>query len=101
MRASGFRSHWLPVSLFVLLATLSPLAMAQKQEAAVSPGGVLPYKSGVDVKPFGWLSLRGEFRNFDSGSPAYNIGGVSGGGRIRCSAAALCFASVRKSFRKS
>lgn len=41
--------------------------------------GVFAFGGGVDVKLWRFLSLRGELRDFYSGSPAYNAPSLSGG----------------------
>ena len=41
--------------------------------------GVFDFGAGVDVHIWRFLALRGEARDFYSGSPAYNVAGVSGG----------------------
>ena len=41
--------------------------------------GVFDFGAGVDVHVWRFLALRGEARDFYSGSPAYNVAGVSGG----------------------
>jgi len=41
--------------------------------------GVFDFGGGVDVHVWRCLALRGEARDFYSGSPAYNVAGVSGG----------------------
>jgi opacity protein-like surface antigen len=41
--------------------------------------GVFAYGGGVDVKVWRWLGLRGEIRDFYSGSPAYNSASIRGG----------------------
>ena len=41
--------------------------------------GVVDFGSGVDVRLWRWLALRGEARDFYTGSPAYNVTGISGG----------------------
>ncbi len=41
--------------------------------------GVVTFGGGVDVKLWRWLGLRGEVRDFYSGSPAYNVASIRGG----------------------
>ena len=41
--------------------------------------GVFDFGAGVDVHVWRFLALRGEARDFYTGSPAYNVAGVSGG----------------------
>jgi opacity protein-like surface antigen len=43
--------------------------------------GVFVYGGGVDINVVGRLSLRGEVRDFYSGSPAYNVPSLTGGQR--------------------
>jgi len=41
--------------------------------------GVFDFGAGVDVRVWRWIALRGEARDFFSGSPAYNVPSISGG----------------------
>ena len=41
--------------------------------------GAFDFGGGVDVRFWRWLGLRGEIRDFYSGSPAFNLGGLGGG----------------------
>ena len=41
--------------------------------------GVFDFGAGFDVRVWRFLSLRGEARDFYSGSPNYNLAGISGG----------------------
>lgn len=41
--------------------------------------GVFDFGAGVDVHVWRWIALRGEARDFYTGSPAYNLASVSGG----------------------
>jgi hypothetical protein len=41
--------------------------------------GVFDFGVGVDVRVWRWIALRGEARDFFSGSPAYNVPSISGG----------------------
>jgi opacity protein-like surface antigen len=41
--------------------------------------GVFDFGAGVDVHVWRFLALRGEARDFYSGSPGYNVGAISGG----------------------
>lgn len=40
--------------------------------------GAFSYGGGVDVKVWSWLALRGEIRDFYSGSPVYNLPSITG-----------------------
>jgi hypothetical protein len=42
-------------------------------------GGAFDVGGGVDVDLWRWLGLRGEIRDFFTGSPAYNVDGIGGG----------------------
>jgi len=41
--------------------------------------GALDFGAGADVKFWRWIGLRGEIRDFYTGSPAYNIPAINGG----------------------
>jgi hypothetical protein len=41
--------------------------------------GVFDFGAGVDVRVWRWVALRGEARDFYSGSPGYNVASLSGG----------------------
>src|SRR5580692_13011209 len=41
--------------------------------------GVFDFGAGVDVRVWRWVALRGEARDFYSGSPDYNVASLSGG----------------------
>ncbi len=41
--------------------------------------GVFDFGGGADVKLWRWIGLRGEIRDFYSGTPAYNISGTGAG----------------------
>jgi opacity protein-like surface antigen len=41
--------------------------------------GVFDFGAGVDVHVWRWVALRGEARDFYTGSPAYNLASISGG----------------------
>ena len=41
--------------------------------------GAFAFGGGVDTKLWRWISLRGEIRDFYSGTPAYNLSGLGGG----------------------
>ena len=41
--------------------------------------GVFDFGAGVDVHVWRWIALRGEARDFYTGSPAYNLTTISGG----------------------
>src|SRR6266851_5457264 len=41
--------------------------------------GVFDFGAGVDVHVWRWVALRGEARDFYSGSPNYNVASISGG----------------------
>jgi opacity protein-like surface antigen len=41
--------------------------------------GVFDFGAGVDVHVWRWIALRGEARDFYTGSPAYNLTSISGG----------------------
>jgi Outer membrane protein beta-barrel domain len=41
--------------------------------------GVFDFGAGVDVHVWRWIALRGEARDFYTGSPAYNLANISGG----------------------
>jgi len=41
--------------------------------------GVFDFGAGVEVRVWRFVALRGEARDFYTGSPAYNVSGVSGG----------------------
>ena len=41
--------------------------------------GVFDFGAGVDVRIWRLVALRGEARDFYTGSPGYNIGTISGG----------------------
>jgi opacity protein-like surface antigen len=41
--------------------------------------GVFDFGAGVDVRVWRFVALRGEARDFYTGSPAYNIAAISGG----------------------
>ena len=41
--------------------------------------GVFDFGAGVDVHVWRWIALRGEARDFYTGSPAYNVATISGG----------------------
>jgi hypothetical protein len=41
--------------------------------------GVFDFGAGVDVHVWRWIALRGEARDFYTGSPAYNLPSISGG----------------------
>ena len=41
--------------------------------------GVFDFGAGFDVRVWRFLALRGEARDFYSGSPNYNLAGISGG----------------------
>jgi hypothetical protein len=41
--------------------------------------GVFDFGAGVDVRLWRWVALRGEARDFYSGSPGYNVASLSGG----------------------
>src|SRR5207249_2817550 len=41
--------------------------------------GALDFGGGVDVKFWRWVGLRGEIRDFYTGSPAYNLPTFTGG----------------------
>jgi hypothetical protein len=41
--------------------------------------GVLDFGAGLDVHVWRWIALRGEARDFYTGSPAYNLPSITGG----------------------
>jgi hypothetical protein len=41
--------------------------------------GVFDFGAGVDIHVWRWVALRGEARDFYSGSPNYNVASISGG----------------------
>jgi Outer membrane protein beta-barrel domain len=41
--------------------------------------GAFDFGGGVDTKLWRWIALRGEIRDFYSGTPAYNLSGLGGG----------------------
>ena len=51
--------------------------------------GVFDFGAGVEVRVWRFVALRGEARDFYTGSPAYNIAGVSGGQHNIVATAAL------------
>jgi hypothetical protein len=53
--------------------------------------GVFDFGAGFDVKVWRFLALRGEARDFYSGSPGYNLASVSGGQRNVIATGAIVF----------
>ena len=41
--------------------------------------GVIDFGAGVDTRVWRWVALRGEVRDYFSGSPAYNVSTIGGG----------------------
>lgn len=70
--ATGFGPAWYEQSTMQLNGAPNT-APRETVRAAFNFGG------GVDVRVWRWLAMRGEVRDFYTGSPAYNVSSVRGG----------------------
>src|SRR5439155_1679027 len=84
--------------LLLILFFVSQTVLAEKHEIGLTLGGLLSqdrgstpnalryihrgafdFGAGLDTKLRRWIGARGEIRDFYTGSPAYNLPGITGG----------------------